>query len=132
MVNAFEPAYFLPKLPLQLLNGGIGVGHNAYHYPCYHEADLIAFLLYYLRNPGQQPPQYLTPKWRGYRGAVTPGSNTFFALLPDCFEITGLGIQSFSSKLIALGLDNQLLEFKSTEAMACAWMDLKIEQNERA
>lgn len=63
-----EPKFFLPIVPLHVINGalGIGTGHSCF-IPKYHPIEVIDWLVARLR--GEQPPQ-LRPWYRGFNGGI--------------------------------------------------------------
>jgi DNA topoisomerase-2 len=68
---AVEPKFFMPLLPLVLVNGaeGMGTGHSCYILS-YNPEDLKAAILKHLDGK-KLKPNALTPWWRGFNGTVT-------------------------------------------------------------
>ena len=64
-----EPRYFVPILPLVLINGarGIGTGWST-DVPLYNPQDIIENIDHYLHG---QPMNEMTPWYRGFRGTIT-------------------------------------------------------------
>lgn len=63
-----EPTFFVPVLPMVLINGadGIGTGYST-HVPCYKPADVKANVLRCVRKQPQVP---MTPWYNGFKGAI--------------------------------------------------------------
>jgi DNA topoisomerase-2 len=63
-----EPEYYLPALPLVLINGaeGIGTGYST-HVPCFNPEDVERNVL---RMIDGKPPRKMTPWYRGFRGSI--------------------------------------------------------------
>ena len=64
----FEPEFFLPILPLVLINGalGIGTGHSTF-VPCHNPIDIVAWLFAKIR--GEPLPDVL-PWYRDFKGEI--------------------------------------------------------------
>ena len=72
-----EPEYYMPVLPLLLVNGaiGIGTGFSTEVLP-YSPRDLVGALRARLRGEIADLTKHaLTPWWDGYRGVVTPSAD---------------------------------------------------------
>jgi DNA topoisomerase-2 len=67
-----EPAFFVPTLPMVLVNGatGIGTGYST-QVPCYNPSDLQANVMRVLQGQEQQP---MTPWYHGFKGKITEDS----------------------------------------------------------
>ena len=63
-----EPEYYLPALPLVLINGaeGIGTGYST-HVPCFNPEDVEKNVM---RMIDGKPPRKMTPWYRGFRGSI--------------------------------------------------------------
>ena len=84
-----EPEYYMPVLPLLLVNGaiGIGTGFSTEVLP-YSPRDLAGALRARLRGEvADLSKRPLTPWWDGFRGAVVPS--------PDGRKVTTRGIYQF-------------------------------------
>ena len=66
--RAIEPTFFVPVVPMVLLNGasGIGTGFSTY-VPNYSLGDVIGNLRAMLRG---EEPQPMMPSWSGFKGSV--------------------------------------------------------------
>jgi len=70
-----EPEYYMPILPLLLVNGteGIGTGHSS-TVPCYSPRDVVAALRSRLSGTvSDLTGVTLSPWWDGFRGTLTKG-----------------------------------------------------------
>jgi DNA topoisomerase-2 len=65
-----EPAFYLPVVPMVLVNGamGIGTGYST-SVPCYNPADLVRALRMLLDHGEDAPLPELTPWYRGFQGS---------------------------------------------------------------
>lgn len=68
-----EPVYFVPVLPMVLINGadGIGTGYST-QVPCYSPKDVEDNVRRCLNNEPQVP---MTPWYRGFKGSVVKGAS---------------------------------------------------------
>jgi DNA topoisomerase-2 len=68
-----EPDYFLPVIPMVLVNGvdGIGTGYSS-KIPCYNPKDVIDNVLKILRN---EEPMEMKPWYKGFKGKIDKLSN---------------------------------------------------------
>ena len=73
-----EPKYYVPVLPMILINGcnGIGTGWSS-DIPQYNYRDIIDNIKSYLSNPGGELPK-LTPYYRGFTGTILKIDDTRF------------------------------------------------------
>jgi DNA topoisomerase-2 len=67
-----EPHYYLPIIPMVLINGanGIGTGWSC-SIPCFHPVDVVQYLMAYLTRQKQAKPS-LRPWYRGFTGVIEP------------------------------------------------------------
>lgn len=73
--DRIEPYYYLPKLPLLLINGSLGTGNGyASHVLPYHAEEVQAAVMEVLTTGKVQTP--LTPYMNGYYGAVSKDHDT--------------------------------------------------------
>ena len=95
-----EPQYYVPILPVVLVNGanGIGTGFST-QVPCYNPEDIVANLH---RLMADEPPLDMVPWYRGFtgsierleeRGFVTKGA---WRAIPGGVEVTELPIGSWT------------------------------------
>lgn len=82
-----EPKYFLPLLPLVLVNGaeGMGTGHSTYIL-AHNPADIKAAILQVLDGKSLQPHQ-LVPWWRGFQGQVSRDKTTGQVSIEGNYEL---------------------------------------------
>ena len=68
--NQVEPTYYVPIIPMALVNGGngIGVGYSSL-VPPHNPKDLITIIRVRLLNRGVEPQ--LIPWYRGFKGTIT-------------------------------------------------------------
>ncbi|CAA20107.1 DNA topoisomerase II [Schizosaccharomyces pombe] len=76
-----EPEYYVPILPMVLVNGaeGIGTGWSTF-IPNYNPKDITANLRHMLNG---EPLEIMTPWYRGFRGSITK-------VAPDRYKISGI------------------------------------------
>lgn len=67
-----EPEYYLPILPMILINGtdGIGTGYSS-QLPCYNPDDVVNNLLLKLQHPDAELIEMI-PFYRGFKGKILP------------------------------------------------------------
>lgn len=63
-----EPAFFVPTLPLILINGseGIGTGYST-NIPCFNPSDVVSNVIHYLKNEQMTP---MVPWYKGFTGSI--------------------------------------------------------------
>jgi len=89
-----EPEFYIPVLPLLLVNGskGIGTGYST-SIPCYNPKDLVVSLRSRLRGEvADLTETRLVPWWDGFRGAIS--------LTPDGSTMKTAGLYSFLSETL--------------------------------
>jgi DNA topoisomerase-2 len=66
--NSIEPKYYVPIIPMILVNGteGIGTGYST-NFPCYKPSVLIENIKYMLNN---EPCKRMIPWYRGFTGSI--------------------------------------------------------------
>lgn len=65
-----EPVYYVPVVPLVLVNGATGIGTGfSTNVACHNPRDVAANIIRLLNG---QPTQPMTPWYRGYCGEITP------------------------------------------------------------
>lgn len=84
---AVEPKYFMPILPLVLVNGaeGMGTGHSTF-IMSYNPDDLKQSILKLLDGK-KLKPNSLLPWWRGFNGTVTRDSETGQIVIEGAYTI---------------------------------------------
>eukprot|EP00854_Cymbomonas_tetramitiformis_P018487 gene18487-22064_t len=67
-----EPEYYVPILPMVLVNGveGIGTGYST-SIPCYNPEDIIDNLNRYMKN---EPLKKMIPWYKGFKGMISQNS----------------------------------------------------------
>ena len=119
-----EPKYFIPVLPLVLINGccGIGTGYSTY-IPMYSMSDIKSFTLHWIKT-GEFIN--ITPKVNSFKGSIKKTDNGFIiegvmkkikdTLTYDLYEITeipyDISISSFDNILKELYNDKKILNYE--------------------
>ena len=101
--EAFEPVFYVPILPMILINGctaGIGTGWSC-NVPCYNPLDMIAAIKIWLDNDGEvliqdvdsgttvsMFPEF-TPWYRGFTGTIEPSGDNRFKTFGTCEKVKG-------------------------------------------
>lgn len=116
-----EPKYFVPTIPMILVNGtkGMGVGWST-DIPCYNPKDIIENIKRYLK--GDELLE-MTPWYRGFKGMIEPlvfaGTNEvcgykihgIYKRISDCeVEITEIPVESLSFNAYEKFLKNMLFQ----------------------
>jgi len=100
--NPIEPEFFVPTLPMVLVNGttGIGTGYSTF-VPCYNPVDIQANVTRLLNAQEQVP---MTPWYKGFKGTIgeeSPGKyttrGTYKTTFKDTIEITELPIGTWTN-----------------------------------
>lgn len=80
----WEPHFYLPTIPLILINGskGIGTGFST-NIPCFNPVDVVANMKRFLH---EQPLETMLPYYHGFRGSVTPINSQRFKVT-GCYQI---------------------------------------------
>lgn len=94
--QSIEPDYYLPIIPLVLVNGaeGIGTGWSTF-IPCYNPRDIVENLRRLMKNESYEP---MLPWYKGFIGDIEPKSNGFIVrgkwevISEDELQITELPI----------------------------------------
>lgn len=82
-----EPKYYVPTLPLVLINGaeGIGTGYSC-SVPCYSPADVSDNIRRHLRGEDMRE---LTPHYRGFTGTIAQASTPGQFVATGVYRVTG-------------------------------------------
>ncbi|TFK47941.1 type II DNA topoisomerase [Heliocybe sulcata] len=97
-----EPEYYIPVLPMILINGaeGIGTGWST-TIPCYNPVDIVKNLRRLMDGQEQEP---MFPWWRGFRGTIKKAGDHRYAVCgavnkidDTTVEITELPIHKWTS-----------------------------------
>ena len=77
--KSIEPEYYMPILPMVLVNGaeGIGTGYST-QIPCYNPADIRANLIRCMQG---EPPEPMTPWYKGFTGSIYKKDDRTWVLL---------------------------------------------------
>ena len=97
-----EPEYYIPILPMILVNGASGIGTGwSTDIPCYNPNDIVANMISYLNNEEMEP---MKPWYQGFKGQIIQTSDTGFIskgickIVGDTVEITELPIHIWTDK----------------------------------
>lgn len=117
-----EPEFFVPTLPMVLINGasGIGTGYST-QVPCYNPEDVLANVRRVIRG---EEPVPMTPWYRGFQGTIEALDGSRYEtrgimkqLSGDTVEITelpiGLWTSDFKEYLDKLLVDNQIKAYEN-------------------
>lgn len=122
-----EPDYFVPTLPMVLINGasGIGTGYST-QVPCFNPKDVTDNVMRLIRRENPLP---MVPWYKGFRGEIHKVSDNryethgVFTVSGETIEITelpiGLWTSDFKEYLDKLLVDNQIKAYEnhSTETI---------------
>ena len=92
-----EPKWYVPVIPLALVNGadGIGTGWSTFA-PPHDPLDVLRLVRARLGSGEEEENEALTPRWRGFRGTVRVDGTTVHtrgvcaATAPKTYEVTEL------------------------------------------
>jgi DNA topoisomerase-2 len=120
-----EPKYYIPVIPMLLVNGseGIGTGYST-NIPCYNPDAIIANLKVLIDTDGQGEQQPMSPWYRGFKGTIeqeSPGkfitTGVYRVVNPTTVEITELPIgrwtQTYKEFLESLVEANEIIDYKN-------------------
>jgi DNA topoisomerase-2 len=127
--QSIEPAYYLPVIPMVLINGSVGIGTGwSSNIPPHNPCDLVQYLTARLEN--KKVPA-LKPWYRGFTGTVTPTDTCFMMRgcwtwsAASCLQITELPVGTWTTPY------KDFLE-KAVDGQATAFskgMIVKVESN---
>lgn len=111
-----EPEYYVPIIPMILVNGSVGIGTGfSTNIPCYNPKDIVAVLRKMLR--GEDVNDELVPWYCGFTGKIERKSNgtyesrgTYRRISPTKVEITELPIGTWTEdfkKMLEMMLDEK-------------------------
>jgi DNA topoisomerase-2 len=82
-----EPKFFIPVLPMVLINGaeGMGTGHSCYIFPC--NPIEIRSAIYNILDGKTLTPNSIIPWWNGFNGTVTRDPVTGQVLIEGKYEV---------------------------------------------
>lgn len=96
-----EPKYFVPTLPLVLINGGEGIGTGySSNVPCFNPDDIKAAIRSILAN---ETPRDIHPWYPGFKGTIVrSGEGTYtvtgaYTIRTGCLEITELPVGKWTN-----------------------------------
>ena len=74
-----QPEFYLPILPMILVNGAMGIGTGwSSSIPCHNPIDIIAAIRAWLKSPADPKLPVISPWYRGFTGEISPaGPNKF-------------------------------------------------------
>jgi DNA topoisomerase-2 len=120
-----EPKYYIPIIPMLLVNGseGIGTGYST-NIPCYNPDDIIANLKILIDSDGEGEQKSMFPWYRGFKGNIEQESDGKFIstgvykIVNDTtIEITELPIgkwtQVYKEFLESLIEANEIIDYKN-------------------
>ena len=113
-----EPEYYMPILPMILINGASGIGTGwSTDVPCYNPKDIMDNMLRYLNSEELEP---MKPWYRGFKGRIIQTSPTsfvskgIFKIVGDTVEITELPIHVWTDKYKEF-LENIIIETSKSD-----------------
>ena len=123
--QSIEPKYYIPIIPMLLVNGseGIGTGYST-NIPCYNPDDIIANLKILIDTDGKGEQHEMTPWYRGFKGTIEKESEfkyittgVYSIINPTTIEITELPIgkwtQTYKEFLESLIEANDIIDYKN-------------------
>ena len=122
---SIEPKYYIPLIPMVLVNGseGIGTGYST-NIPCYNPDDIITNLKRLIDSGGNSELVPMIPWYRGFKGTIVQesehryiSSGIYSRINPTTIEITELPIkkstQSYKEFLETLIETNEIIDYKN-------------------
>jgi DNA topoisomerase II len=119
-----EPKYFIPIIPMVLVNGseGIGTGYST-SIPCYNPDDIIGNLKRLIDSDGKADLMPMTPWYRGFKGTIEADKENRFIstgvikrINITTLEISELPIgkwtDAYKQFLESLVEENEIIDFK--------------------
>jgi DNA topoisomerase II len=118
--NKIEPKYFVPIIPMLLVNGvnGIGTGHST-DIPCFNPIDIVKWIKNWLKNKDANH-ENLIPWYRGFKGKIIQDENNpqkyysrgIVTKVDDHYHVSeipiSISIEQFKENLVELsGLKQQ-------------------------
>ena len=119
-----EPKYYIPIIPMVLVNGseGIGTGYST-NIPCYNPDEIIANLKILIETDGKGEQKSMNPWYRGFKGTIeqeSEGKYTttgVYTVSGTNIEITELPIgkwtQNYKEFLETLVEANEIIDYKN-------------------
>jgi DNA topoisomerase-2 len=122
---SIEPKYYIPVIPMVLVNGseGIGTGYST-NIPCYNPDDIIGNLNKLIKTNGTAELLPMVPWYRGFKGTIVLESENKFIssgvwkrINPTTIEISELPIgkwtQVYKEFLETLVDTNEIIDYKN-------------------
>ena len=113
-----EPEYYMPILPMILINGASGIGTGwSTDVPCYNPKNIMDNMLRYLNSEELEP---MKPWYRGFKGRIIQTSPTsfvskgIFKIVGDTVEITELPVHVWTDKYKEF-LENIIIETSKSD-----------------
>jgi len=120
-----EPKYYIPVIPMLLVNGseGIGTGYST-NIPCYNPDEIISNLKILIETDGKGEQKSMYPWYRGFKGKIEQESEGKFITYgvyklesPTIVEVTELPIgkwtQTYKEFLESLIEANEIIDYKN-------------------
>jgi len=121
---SIEPKYYIPIIPLILVNGseGIGTGYST-NIPCYNPKDIIENLKLLIKDPDAELKE-MVPWYAGFKGTIIKEADKKYISTgvwtrssPTSIEVTELPIgkwtQGYKEFLESLIESNEIIDFKN-------------------
>ena len=122
---SIEPKYYIPIIPMLLVNGseGIGTGYST-NIPCYNPDEIIANLKILIESNGKGEQKSMYPWYRGFKGTIEKETDGKFITTgvykrenQTTIEITELPIgkwtQNYKEFLETLIESNEIIDYKN-------------------
>jgi len=118
-----EPKYYIPIIPMILVNGseGIGTGYST-NIPCYNPDEIIANLKLLIDSDGKAEQKSLFPWYRGFKGTIEENEGKFittgvYKVSGTTVEVTELPIgkwtQTYKEFLESLVETNEIIDYRN-------------------
>jgi len=118
-----EPKYYIPIIPMILVNGseGIGTGYST-NIPCYNPDEIIANLKLLIDSDGKAEQKSLFPWYRGFKGTIEESEGKFittgvYKVSGTTVEVTELPIgkwtQTYKEFLETLVEANEIIDYRN-------------------
>ena len=137
--QSIEPKYFVPTLPLLLINGseGIGTGFST-KIPSFNPDDIKKHLGELIKDPSYEIPE-LTPWYSGFKGTIEKVDDNKWVsfgkyVIVDCIiKITeipiGESIENYKQHLEKLESDDRIVTFKNSSTDTIVDFEIKVKKN---
>ena len=120
---SIEPEYYIPIIPMILVNGseGIGTGYST-NIPCYNPDEIIANLKLLIDSDGEAEQKAMFPWYRGFKGTIEESDSRFittgvYNVSGNTIEITELPIgkwtQTYKEFLESLVEENEIIDYRN-------------------